>query len=136
MKVPTELKLDGRSFLPQLRGEPGTPRDGRYTWYNPSGGASAKFEFAHDQQFKLYADGKFFNVAKDDLEKSPLTDAALDAPAKAAKAKLQALLDQHQGPRDAYFVKQSQAFGGEAGEDANGNKTEKGKGKKKADKDK
>ena len=129
--VPAELKIDGRSFLPQLRGEKGTPRDGLYVWYNPSGGPTAKFEFAHDQNFKLYADGKFYNVAKDDLEKFPLADAALDDDAKAAKAKLQALLKQHEGPRTEFFVKQGKTFGGETGEDANANKTEPGQKKNK-----
>jgi arylsulfatase A len=104
--VPAELKIDGRSFLPQLRGEKGNPRDGLYVWYHPRGGPTAMFEFAHDQNYKLYADGKFYNVAKDDLEKSPLAVGALDDTAKAAKAKLQALLDQHKDPRDAFFVKQ------------------------------
>ena len=84
--VPAELKIDGRSFLPQLRGEIGSPRDGLYVWYNPSGGPAAKFEFAHDQNYKLYTDGKFYNVAKDDLEKSPLADGTLDDSAKAAVA--------------------------------------------------
>ncbi len=123
--VPPELKIDGRSFLPQLRGEPGNPREALYVWYNPSGGASAKFEFAHDRQFKLYADGRFYNVAKDDREKTPLDVAALDDNARAARAKLEALLKQHQGPRDANFVKQTQPFGGEAGEDPDGNKVPK-----------
>ena len=92
---------------------------------------TAKFEFAHDASYKLYADGRFFNVAKDDLEKSPLADAALDDTARAAKTKLQALLKQHEGPRDAYFVNQAQGFKGEAGEDANGNKVpKKGEAKK------
>ncbi|MBI3878921.1 MAG: sulfatase-like hydrolase/transferase [Verrucomicrobia bacterium] len=122
VKVPDELKIDGRSFLPQLRGEKGNPRDARYTWYNPGGGPTAKFEFAHDQNFKLHADGKFYNVAKDDLEKSPLADGALDAAAKAAKAKLAALLKSHEGPRAEFFVKQGQKFGGETGEDAEANK--------------
>jgi arylsulfatase A len=123
--VPPDLKIDGRSFLPQLRGEKGAPREALYTWYNPSGGAKAKFEFAHDQTYKLYADGSFFNVAKDDLEKHPLAEASLDADAKAAKAKLAELLKSHEGPRDDYFVKKSEKFGGEAGEDAEGNKTAK-----------
>lgn len=130
--VPANLNIDGRSFLPQLRGEKGTPRVGRYAWYNPSGGPTARFEFAHDQQFKLYADGTFFDTARDDLEKSPLADAALDEITRAAKARLQALLKQHEGPRDDYFVKQGQAFGGESGEDAEGNKTPKKGAAKKA----
>ena len=128
--VPAELKIDGRSFLPQLRGEKGNPRDGLYVWYNPSGGPTAKFEFAHDQHYKLYADGRFYNVAKDDLEKSPLAASALDDTAKAAKARLQALLDQHKDPRNALFVKQGQAFGGEVGEDSDANKATKGARKK------
>ncbi len=132
--VPDALKIDGRSFLPQLRGEKGSPRDWLYSWYNPSGGAKAKAEFTHDAQFKLYTDGKFFDIVKDDNEKSPLPDDALDSTAKAAKVKLQGALKQFDGPRPEIFVKQSQAFGGEAGEDTEGNKTTtkgKGKGKQK-----
>jgi len=127
--IPAGLNPDGRSFLSQLHGEKGRPRDCLYAWYNPSGGAKAKAEFAHDAQFKLYASGKFYNVAKDDNERSPLSETALDAAAKSAKEKLQAALQQHAGPRDEYFVKQTQSFGGESGEDANGNKKAKG-GKK------
>ncbi|NBR86655.1 MAG: arylsulfatase [Proteobacteria bacterium] len=122
VSVPAELKLDGRSFLPQLRGEPGSPRDWLYAWYNPSGGAKAKAEFAHDAAFKLYTDGRFYAVAKDDLEKSPLADTVLTAEAKAAKAKLQAALNQFAGPRPEFFAKQTQPFGGETGEDPEGNK--------------
>ncbi len=124
--VPAELNIDGRSFLPQLRGEKGSSRDWLYAWYNPNGGATAKAEFAHDAQFKLYTTGRFYNVEKDDNEKSPLADAALDAPAQAAKAKLQAVLKQHDGPRDEFFVKQTENFKGETGEDAEGNKKAKG----------
>ncbi len=128
--VPAELKIDGRSFLPQLRGGKGAPRDWLYAWYNPSGGAKAKAEFAHDASYKLYTDGSFYAVAKDDLEKSPLADAALDASAKAAKTKLEAALAMFAGPRPEVFVKQTQPFGGETGEDADGNKKAKAKGKK------
>jgi arylsulfatase A len=109
------LKIDGRSFLPQLRGEKGKPREWLYAWYNPSGGANAAAEFAHDARFKLYANGKFYNVANDDLEKKPLDQNSLDAEAKAARAKLAAALAQFAGPRPEHFVKQSQQFGGEGG---------------------
>ncbi len=131
VKVPAELKLDGRSFLPQLRGEKGQPREWLYAWYNPSGGAKAKAEFAHDAQFKLYADGRFFAVAKDDNEKSPLADTALDANASAAKLKLAAALKQFAGPRPEAFVTQAKAFGGEGGEDASGAKKAGGAAEKK-----
>jgi arylsulfatase A len=132
LAVPAEMKIDGRSFLAQLRGETGQPREWLYSWYNPSGGATPKAEFAHDANYKLYTDGKFYAVPKDDLEQSPLPDSTLNAEAKAAKAKLAAALKQFEGPRLDYFVKQTQPFGGEAGEDEDGNKTaKKGKGKRK-----
>jgi arylsulfatase A len=130
--VPGEVSIDGRSFLAQLHGEKGAPRDWLYSWYNPGGGAKAKAEFAHDAQFKLYTDGKFFNVAKDDLEKSPLKDGVLDPAAKAVKAKLQAALQQFEGSRAELFVNQGRAFKGEVGEDAEGNKLAADKGKKKS----
>lgn len=132
--VPSELKIDGRSFLPQLRGEKGNPKDALYVWYNPSGGASAKYEFAHDAHYKLYADGRFFDTVADDREKTPLKEADLSPEGKAAYAKFKALLDAHRGPRDDYFIKQTKPFGGEAGEDADGVKKAKA-GKKTAEED-
>ncbi|MEI6461908.1 MAG: sulfatase/phosphatase domain-containing protein, partial [Verrucomicrobiota bacterium] len=128
--IPADLKVDGRSFLPQLRGEKGNPKDALYVWYNPSGGASAKYEFAHDAHYKLYADGRFFDTVADDREKSPLKETDLSAEAKVAHTKFKALIAAHQGPRDEYFVKQTQPFGGETGENADGVK--KGKAAKKA----
>ena len=106
--VPAELKIDGRSFLPQLRGETGAPREWLYAWYNPGGGATASSEFAHDARYKLYTDGRFYDVQKDDWEKKPLT--ALTDEAKEAKLKLQAALKQFEGPRPEYFAKQTKAY--------------------------
>ena len=34
-RPPSGVKFDGRSFLPQLRGERGQPRDWIYSWYSP-----------------------------------------------------------------------------------------------------
>ena len=56
-----------------------------------------------------------FDTVDDDRQQTPLKDADLSAEAKAARTKLQAVLAAHQGPRDEYFVKQTEAFGGEAG---------------------
>jgi arylsulfatase A len=123
------VSFDGRSFFPQLRGEGGSPREWRYTWYNPSGGAKAKAEFAHDHRFKLYADGRFFDVAADELERHPLDPKSLDAPAGAARTKLQGALDQFKGPRPEAIEKQGQPFGtGKSGAKKPGNK---GKNRKK-----
>jgi hypothetical protein len=106
--VPPELKVEGRSFLPQLRGEKGNPKDALYVWYNPDGGAAAKHEFAHDARYKLYADGRFFDTVSDDREKTPLKESNLSTEAKASHARLKALLVSHQGPRDAHFARQGE----------------------------
>jgi len=108
--VPGGLTLDGRSFLPQLRGEKGNPRDWIYSWYNPGGGETAEAEFAQDGKYKLYTDGRFFALEKDQMEASPLADSELDAKARAAKAKLQAALKQFEGPRPEYFARQYKPF--------------------------
>jgi arylsulfatase A len=110
VKIPTDLKLDGRSFLPQLRGEKGNPREWLYSWYNPSGGETAKAEFVHDANFKLYTDGKFFDVKNDDNENAPLSEIDLNNKAKVAKAKLEAALKLFEGPRPEYFAKQAKDF--------------------------
>ena len=130
-KIPAEIKLDGRSFLPQLFGKRGNPREWLYSWYNPSGGESAKAEFAHDANFKLYTNGKFFDVKKDDTEKFPLAESALNTKAKMAKAKLEATLKLFEGPRPEYFSKQAKDFkededpaGEEKGQNGKKNKKE------------
>lgn len=91
--LPGNTPFDGRSFLPLLRGQPGTPREWIYSWYSMKG--DEKFEeSAFDKTFKLYADGRFYDMDADPLEQAPLDAAALDAAATAAKAKLQKALDQ------------------------------------------
>jgi arylsulfatase A len=133
--VPASLNIEGRSFLPQLRGEKGNPRDFIYVWYNPDGGPTAMYEFAHDGHFKLYTDGKFYHYETDDWEKSPLADKLLAAAAKAAKEKLAAALKENSEPRPKAFADMGTATGrskkkfkGEIGEDENGNKLPPGQG--------
>lgn len=97
-KLP-EVKLDGRSFLPQLRGETGTPRTWLYCWYAPNQGKiDPPRQFARDQRYKLFADGKFFEIdSRRYVEKQLGGD--LNAEAAAAKQKLQAVLDEYRDAR-------------------------------------
>ncbi len=96
--VPAALKIDGRSFLPQLKGQTGNPRDWIYCWYSRGGGPRAE-EWARTQRYKLYRTGKFYDVSADQLEETPLTE--LSAEAKQVKASLQQVLDQYQDARPA-----------------------------------
>ena len=80
--------LDGRSFLPQLRGEAGSPREWFYCFYCPRPERTEPVRFVRDQRWKLYGDGRFFDVQNDVLEQQPLAEVKPGTEAAAAKAKL------------------------------------------------
>jgi arylsulfatase A len=100
---PKTLELDGRSFLPRLLGQAGTPREWIYCWYSRNGGAKGA-ELARDQKYKLYADGNMYDVVKDPGESQPLDAASATAEVKAAREKLQKALDSYKGTRSAAAV--------------------------------
>ena len=99
---PSDVKLDGRTFLPQLLGAEGQPREWVYSWYSPRQSADMTVrEFAFNHRFKLYRTGEFFDLSKDPEEKQPLEVASLDGEAAAAAKLLQGALDQFKGVRPA-----------------------------------
>jgi arylsulfatase A len=100
--VPADLTLDGRSFLPQLRGEPGRPREWIYSWYSPRQGEDRTVrEFALNRRYKLYRDGSFFDLQTDPEEAKSLNPRDLDGEAAAAARMLRGALDQFKGARSA-----------------------------------
>ena len=101
--APKGTKFDGRSFLPQVRGEAGTPRDWIYSWYSPRQNADNDTvrEFAFNARFKLYRNGEFFDVSKDSDEKQPLKVASLTGDAASAAKLFQGALDQFKDARPA-----------------------------------
>ncbi|MFA6563007.1 MAG: sulfatase-like hydrolase/transferase [Verrucomicrobiia bacterium] len=104
--VPTELKIDGRSFLPQVRGERGRPREWVYSWYSPRQTANlAVRECAFNQRFKLYRTGEFHDLRADIEEKHSLKVETLDGEAAAAAKLLQAALDRCKDARPAALDK-------------------------------
>lgn len=96
--VPDRLAIDGRSFLDSLRGQPGNPREWVYCWFSRNGGAEGK-QWARNRQYKLYADGRMFDVPADPLEQSPLNGADLSAEARSARATLQTVLERYREAR-------------------------------------
>ena len=107
--VPVPAGIDGVSFLPQLRGEHGSPRQWLYCWYSPRQRADLtvrEFAFGHD--YKLDRDGRFFDLAADPEETAPQQAAQLTGDAAAAAKKLQAVLDQFQDARPAELDRQFQ----------------------------
>jgi len=99
--APAELKVDGRSFLPQLRGEKGTPREWIYSWYSPRG--EPPIEFAFTRRFKLYRGGRLFDLQADPDEKRPLTAAEATGEAAGAARLLQSALDRFADARPVTF---------------------------------
>lgn len=108
-KVPAALRIDGRSFLPQLLGQKGEPRESLYVWYARNGGPQATFEYAQSTTHKLYREGTFFDLTVDPFEKNPRKAADLTGPAAAVAKRLQATLDQYAKARPAHLMQPAKA---------------------------
>lgn len=110
---PAKLPLDGRSFIPQLRGQAGQPRECLYAWYSPNH-ASIKTtqEFAFDKRYKLYSTGEFYDLVKDPEEKNALKVSELTGDAAIVARRLQAALDKHKNIRPAHLDKRGAAKAG------------------------
>jgi arylsulfatase A len=90
IRVPENMKVDGRSFLPQLRDEKGNPRVWIFCHYDPRWGNRRKRRFVRDKQWKLYDNGELYDVPADTLERNPNPSGP---EAVAARRRLQAVLD-------------------------------------------
>lgn len=105
--VPVPKDSDGVSFLPQLHGEKGTPRDWLYCWYSPRQRLDLTVrEFAFNHDYKLYRTGQFFDLAADPFEEKPLAVSALTGRAAATGTKLQGVLDQFKDARPTELDRQ------------------------------
>jgi len=77
-KLPADVTIDGRSFLPQVKGEPGRPREWVYCQLGNR-------DFIRDQRWMLHSDGRLFDVTNRYAPK-PATD-SVDA--QAARTRLE-----------------------------------------------
>jgi len=66
--------IDGRSFLPQLMGKKGKPRDWQLCHYQPYHGKFIGRQYVRNANYKLYRDSSFFNVPNDLKEKNNLSE--------------------------------------------------------------
>lgn len=98
IRIPRNLPIDGQSFLPQLKGKTGKPREWSYCWYAPRNN-ELRWEFARDIEFKLYRDGTFYNLLNDPEEQSPLDTSSLSRKARQAHKKLERVLAQYRDAR-------------------------------------
>jgi arylsulfatase A len=85
--LPDDRVIDGVSFLPQLLGKKGTPREWIFCHYWERGRVKERTkEFVRDRRWKLYDDGRLYDMRNDPLEESPLE--VLDDAARAVKNRL------------------------------------------------
>jgi arylsulfatase A len=109
-ELPPQMTLDGRSFLPQLRGERGHPREAVYCWYfrngKPArGGANhTAGESARDRRYKLYLGGGLFDTEQDFYEQSPLPAEQWTTQQQQIHDRLQGVLDAH--TREGFYSPQ------------------------------
>ena len=83
--LPAGIAIDGRSYASYLRGSAPVPRTWIFNEYRPH-------RVIRDTRFKLWNDGRLFDLAADPAEARPLAPGA-DAAADRARAQLQAVLD-------------------------------------------
>ncbi len=80
--LPRDRVIDGRSFLPQIKGAKGSPRDWVFCHYWKRGRERDKIsEFVRDKRWKLYGDGRFYDLKSDGAEENPLDTMAPNAAA-------------------------------------------------------
>jgi arylsulfatase A len=88
--LPTNLPLDGQSFLPQISGKQANPRKWVHCYYR-RGNEKAQ-QWTRTQRYKLYNTGEFYDVSQDRLEKNPLQK--LDTDQERVQEMLKAVLHQ------------------------------------------
>ena len=100
--IPDETKLDGISFYSQLCGKSGRLREWVFCHYDPRPGWDKdqfrKIRFVRDKQFKLYDDGKLYDVPNDKLEQQPILAAADTDATRKARQRLATVLKDMPNP--------------------------------------
>ena len=87
---------DGQSFLPQILGLKTTPRTHVLCHYQPymKFGSKHAGAFVRTDRFKLYGDGRFYDIANDLDEEKNLAKSISGEQAMTAHKKLKALIEQ------------------------------------------
>jgi arylsulfatase A-like enzyme len=93
---------DGISFEAILSGDTTHEREAVFFWYDPRPGWDkdpyTRKVFALDHQYKLFADGRIFDIRGEYPEEKELDPAALTADARTAKIKLEQIIEAYMQP--------------------------------------
>lgn len=99
VRIPDNLKIDGVSFLPQLTGKEGNPREWIYCWYTKSGKLDVLKELVRNEKYKLYKTGEFYNVMDDFQENKPIAFENLNQNEKELHQKFSNVFKQYENIR-------------------------------------
>ena len=92
---PDDYFIDGRSFLPQLKGETGNPRDWIFFHFEPMSGRVHRYaRFIRDHRWKLYDDGRLFDLNADPEEEAAFDPKNDDSERAGARARLAPVFEQ------------------------------------------
>ncbi len=93
-----QVQVDGKSFFPLLTGGTYQSRQTAFVYYDPRWGKRVnryRGEFIRTLGFKLYRDGRFFNLREDILEQNPLISDSLSQKAAMIRGMLEKDLKKH-----------------------------------------
>ena len=90
--VPDDREIDGRSFAPILRGDVRETRQWVFMDFRPRFPGMPEATWIRDRRFKLYDDGRFFDITHDVAEAAPLDVEGLSGASASAHAALVAAL--------------------------------------------
>lgn len=100
--IPDSVKLDGRSFYPRLLGQAGNPREWVFCHFDPRPGWDkdkfSRVRFVRGKRFKLYDDGRLFDIPYDLKEKSPIFPKDDDKKTEQARRRLSRVLERIDHP--------------------------------------
>ena len=102
LSLPDDWSTDGVSFAPRLLGQEAAPREWAFFWYDPRPGHDkerfSRAIFALDHDYKLYSDGRMFDIAGNHPHEVRLETDRLPPEAVVARAKLKAAIDRMMQP--------------------------------------
>jgi len=103
--ITDKVHLDGISFYPQLFGNSDRVRPWVFCHYDPRPGWDKdqfrKIRFARDKRYKLYSDGKLYDVPNDKLEQTPILASTDTDTSREARQRLAAVLKDMPNPDPA-----------------------------------
>ncbi len=115
-KISDERQIDGISFAPTLHDQPGKRREWCFFWYDPRPGWDknrfSRHVFALDHQYKLYSDGRFFDIRGKEMRETALDLTGLGQKARQARDKLKGVIKETmKGPVSKHALKVVDAYG-------------------------